>query len=231
MLRTLAFPLAAGLALGLALPAAAWANAVEDFPVNRKDAITIRVLNGRNGQPQGRLHLILIGGYDPQDLRDQFYREEVISDVHGQVRLSRQLENLPWLQVWVQKKKLCQAQPRTASFNVDLIRRDGLSTPNHCGLAAVEDSPGVFTVFVKGGRAPFKSNRGRVKHKRKQPDATVSDLASAPASTPLPTAPQPAPAAAPAASCACPPAKKTTKTAAVCNRVGNFVDGFAKAFR
>ncbi len=167
MIRTLAISLAAGLALGLALPAAAAGNAGESFPVNHEDSIAVHILNGRNGQPLGHLHLILIAGYNQQDMRDQFWREEVISDAHGQVRLSNQMENLPWLQVWVGKKKLCQAKPRTASFSVDLIRRDGLSAPNHCGMATVEDAPGVFAVFVKGSRSASK-------HKRGQPDGSAA---------------------------------------------------------
>lgn len=216
MNQTLAFPLAACLALGLALPTVTWATSGEIFAVNHRDAITVRILNGRNGKPLGHLHLILIGGYDEQDLRDQFYREEVISDAHGQVRLSRQLENLPWLQVWVQKEKLCQAKPRAASFSVDLIRSDGLSTPNHCGLATVEDSPGVFTVYVKG--------------KRPHPPTVVVTYTQD--STAV-TAPAAAPAAAPAPahaanSCSCTGGKKMTRTAAVCNRIGVILNGAAR---
>jgi hypothetical protein len=122
----------------------------ESFPVVQNEPITVRVLGGKDGQPLGRLHLVLIAGYDRSDMRKQFFREEVLTDAHGQARLSNQLANLPWLQVWVEKKLLCQENPRVASFSVELMRRDGLSAPNHCGTATVEDKPGVFTVFVKG---------------------------------------------------------------------------------
>ena len=101
------------------------------------------------------MHLVLLGGYDQSDLHDQLYRAEILTDAHGQARLPWQLAHLPWLQVWVANKPLCQAKPRGESFSVDLIRRDGLSAPNLCGTATVEDAPGVFTVFVKGkGVAP-----------------------------------------------------------------------------
>jgi hypothetical protein len=63
------------------------------------------------------------------------------------------LANLPWLQVWVGKKSLCQTHPRNTSYSVELIRHDGLSAPNHCGTATVENKPGVFTVFVKNKAA------------------------------------------------------------------------------
>ncbi len=150
MIRPLSLPLAAG----LALVTAAASGAGESFPVVHNEPVTIRILGGKDGRPLGRLHLILIAGYDQRDLREQLYSEEVLTDAEGQARLPKQLANLPWLQVWVSKKPLCQAHPRKAGFSVELIRRDGLSAPNRCGTAAVEDAPGVFTVFVKGKGAP-----------------------------------------------------------------------------
>ena len=130
-------------------------GAAESFPVVHNEPITVRILGGKDGQPLAHLHLILLAGYEQRDLRDQLYRAEVLTDAHGQTRLPRQLSNLPWLQVWAAKKPLCQAKPRGNSFSVELIRRDGLSAPNRCGTATVEDAPGIFTVFVKGkGMAP-----------------------------------------------------------------------------
>jgi len=146
MVRSLAVSLAAG----IALVAASASGTGEGFPVIHNDPITVRIVGGKDGQPLGRLHLVLIGGYDRSDMREQLFRQEALSDAHGQARLSNQLANLPWLQVWVEKKTLCQRNPRIASFSVELMRRDGLSTPNRCGTAAVEERPGVFTVFVKG---------------------------------------------------------------------------------
>jgi hypothetical protein len=148
-------PLALSFAAGIALLTATLSGVAESFPVVHNEPITVRILGGKNGQPLARLHLVLIAGYDQRDMRDQLYRAEVLTDAHGQVRLPGQLASLPWLQVWVTKKSLCQTKPRRASFSVDLIRRDGLSTPNRCGTATVVDAPGVFTVFVRGkGVAP-----------------------------------------------------------------------------
>jgi hypothetical protein len=124
--------------------------AAESFPVVHNEPITVRILGGKDGKVLVHMHLVLIGGYDQRDLHDQLYRAEMLTDARGQVRLTGQLASLPWLQVWVGKKSLCQTKPRGASFSVELIRRDGLSAPNRCGTATVEDTPGVFTVFVKG---------------------------------------------------------------------------------
>jgi hypothetical protein len=146
-------PRSLSLAAGLALSTAAFCRANETFPVVHNQPITVRILSGKNGLPLSSLHLALLGGYDQSDLHDQLYREEVLTDALGNVRLPKQLANLPWLQVWVRKMPLCQSAPRKASFSVELIRRDGLSTPNLCGPVSAQDAPGVFTVFVKN-KAP-----------------------------------------------------------------------------
>jgi len=149
-------PLALSLAAGIALLIATLNGVAEKFPVVHNEPITVRILGGKDGQPLAHLHLVLIAGYDRSDLHDQLYRAELLTDAQGQAHLPKLLANLPWLQVWVTKKPLCQAKPREESFSVDLIRRDGLSAPNRCGTATVEDAPGVFTVFVKskGKKAP-----------------------------------------------------------------------------
>lgn len=109
-------PLALSLAAGLALAAAPCRGADEIFPAMHSEPITVRILNGKNGQPLAHLHLILIGGYDQRDLHGQLFREEALTDAQGQARLSGQLANLPWLQVWVNKKPLSRpTRPGPAS--------------------------------------------------------------------------------------------------------------------
>jgi hypothetical protein len=169
----------------MALLTATLCGADESFPVIHYEPIMIRVLGGKDGQPIANSHLLLLGGYDQNDLHEQLYRQEAHTDGFGRVRLSKQLTNLPWLQVWVNKKPLCQASPRTDSYSVELIRRDGVSAPNRCGPATVEDAPGVLTVYVKS-----KSKYAPV----------ISSRAGVPAVTLAPVAPPKAtPAAEPAA--------------------------------
>ncbi len=213
MIRPLSFSLAAG----TALLAASLSSVAESFPVVHNEPITVRILGGKNGLPFAHLHLVMLGGYDRSDLHDQFYRAEALTDARGQARLPKQLANLPWLQVWVTKKPLCQAKPRRDSFSVALIRRDGLSTPNRCGTATVEDAPGVFTVFVKG---KGKSTLGKslLKHAKAQPQASSAPVITQPAveaqapkpvqaqiTPPAMAAPAPKPAEAPASPAATPP--------------------------
>lgn len=138
------------IAAGLALLAAPFSGADAPYSVTHNGPITVRILNGEDGQPFAHVHLLLLGGYDQRQIDDKLWREEAITDAHGEARLSKQFANLPWLQVWVGKKRLCQAKPRAASFSVELMLRDGVSAPNRCGTFTVEETPGIFTVFVKG---------------------------------------------------------------------------------
>jgi len=182
-------PLALSLAAGMALLTATLNGTAESFPVVHNEPITVRILGGKDGQPFAHMHLILLGGYDHSDLHDQLYRAEVLTDARGQARLPWQLANLPWLQVWVAKKPLCQAKPRGDSFSVELIRRDGLSAPNRCGTATVEDAPGVFTVFVKGGE-----KKGLAKTLLAKVTGHTSGTGEAPAAHPAAEAPARKPA-------------------------------------
>ncbi len=181
-------------------------GAVESFPVVHNEPVTVRILGGKDGRPLGRLHLILIAGYDQRDLSEQLYHAEVLTDADGRARLPKQFANLPWLQVWVGKKPLCQAHPRKAGFSVELIRRDGLSAPNRCGKATVEDAPGVFTVFVKDKGAP-------------------------PAAVPAPAiAPGPAQAKT-SAPCCCADSKKPRRAGSACRRLVILLPGLALSLR
>jgi hypothetical protein len=172
-------------------------TAVEPFPVDHHEIITVRVLSGKTGWPVAYAHVLLLGGYDLQDLRERIYAEEEESNDVGQLHLSQQMANLPFLQVWVTKLALCQGSPRRAAFSVERMRRDGLSAPNECGLVAVEDAPGVFTVFVKTGKKPKKLKRKEVEAAEALVRPTVQAPAVVSAVVP-PVVPPPPPAAAPA---------------------------------
>ena len=124
------------------------AAADETFPVDHHDQITIHILDGRNGKPIPRVQLTLVGGYDKEDFKRQSWHEQTLTDTQGWAHLSNELANLPFLQVFVLKYPTCQSKPRAALYSVDEIRRDGLSTPNLCGVSVVSNTHGIFTVFV-----------------------------------------------------------------------------------
>lgn len=152
--------LAMSIGMVLALPWSALCQADEIFPVVHNDTITVRVLNGKYGVPITHAHLTLAGGYDARDIGLGLWQEELLTDKTGEVRLPNGLANLPFLRVLVTDHKLCQAHPKAGMFSVDRMRRDGLSAPNRCGTFAVEDAPGVFTVFVNGDNGTSPVIRG-----------------------------------------------------------------------
>lgn len=125
-------------------------SANEVFPVIHNQPITVRILDGKDGNPQARAHVVLVAGYDRRDLRLGLWVEEKITDAEGTVQLSDAHRNLPFLRVEVLKHRPCQPDSAESAWSVERIRRNGLSAANRCGTIMVADAPGVFTVFVKG---------------------------------------------------------------------------------
>jgi hypothetical protein len=124
-------------------------QADEVFPVVHNEPITVRVLGGRDGRPQPHLHVVLTGGYGRRDLALAQWREEAITDQSGAIQLSKGLRNLPLLRVEVLHGHACAAEP-AGGLSVELIRRDGMSGANHCGIKSVLNEAGVLTLYVKG---------------------------------------------------------------------------------
>ena len=122
-------------------------------PASHPEPITIQILEGKGGAPLAHVHLLLVAGYDDRDLRLGLWREEAITDAKGRVSLPHALKDFSFVEVWVAKRKLCEAHGRSLAINLDRVRNEGMSTPNQCGTTVVEDAPGVLTVFVKA-RAP-----------------------------------------------------------------------------
>jgi hypothetical protein len=131
------------------LHAAQVRGADEVFPVVHSESIAVRILDGSDGHPIAHAHVSLLAGYNRRDLHLAMWHDDVSTDDHGIARLSDAMANLPFLQISVARRHTCEAHSGSATVSVDLIRRDGLCMPNRCGLATVQDVPGVFTVFVK----------------------------------------------------------------------------------
>ncbi len=184
-------------AAAILLLAATACAAHEVFPVVHNEPVTVRVLDGMNGQPQPYAHVVLVAGYDRRDLGLGLFREEAITDGAGAVHLSNQLRNLPLVRVEVLKRHACQPDAGDAAFSVELIRRDGLSGANRCGTATVEDAPGVLTFFVKSkkGTPPADGSNAPLTVAAVSMPDPGSTPAAHPDSAPVPL---PAPVSAPA---------------------------------
>jgi hypothetical protein len=165
-------------------------GANEVFPSVNNDSITIRILSGVDGHPIAHAHLSLLAGYNQRDLHLEMWHDDVTTDDQGKVRLPDALANLPFLQLSVAKLSMCVSSSNT--FSVDLIRRDGLSTPNRCGNATFADAPGTFTVFVKT-KIPKVKPPKPVKPCKVHKPAAKPTPAAAPPPVPPPAPATPAP--------------------------------------
>jgi len=141
----------------MAILAAAVCSADEVFPVVHKEPIAVRILEGKTGTPQARVHVVLVAGYDRRDLDRGVWREEAVTDEAGKVQLSEGLKNLPLLRVEVLKRGACAPDAGDAAISVERIRRDGLSAANRCGTFVATDAPGILAVFVKGKKLSAKA--------------------------------------------------------------------------
>jgi hypothetical protein len=126
----------------------------EVFPVMHSEPVVVRVLDGKGGGPQAGRRVKLTGGYDRRDLDMAQWQQEALTDSEGNVRLSNELRNLPFLRVEVEKSRACEPNAELAAVSVEHVRLNGLSGANHCGTAVAVDAPGVLNVFIKGKKGP-----------------------------------------------------------------------------
>jgi hypothetical protein len=120
------------------------------------EQIAVQVLNGKDGHPQAQTRVVLTAGYDRRDLKLAQWREEVLTDSAGMVRLSNALRNLPLLEVEVVNRHRCAPRAETVALS-GADSRKGMTGANRCGTAVVENAPGVFTVFVKAKKGASKA--------------------------------------------------------------------------
>jgi hypothetical protein len=137
-----------------ALPGVAQLVSIESFPVDHKEPITIRVLDGKDGQPIANLRLILLAGYTESDIAHRFWHEEAVTNAFGETRLPRPLVNFPFLQAVTVRAKLCQATAHGELYKIGRIRSEGWSAPDHCGFIHAADESGVLTLFARQGGKP-----------------------------------------------------------------------------
>jgi len=146
------------LALALLFPSR-HAAAQMFFPVVHPEPLTVRVVDAQDGHPQAYLHVALVAGYNRNDVERHLWREDLITDEHGEVRLPATLLNLPWLGILMPKASTCRSDPRAQAFSVERMRQEGMSAPNRCGALTVGARPGVLTVFAQD-RKEGRRNHG-----------------------------------------------------------------------
>ncbi len=114
-----------------------------------QNAITIHVLDGKNGKPVSGEHVIVAQGSSPEEVRLQKNHYDLHTNQQGIAILH--VDNMldSRIQVWVDFHVLCQKSPNFESFSVREIVQTGVSTANSCGSVAVESGPRKLFVFVR----------------------------------------------------------------------------------
>jgi len=140
--------------IGVGLALAAWALGIflascEPIPVDYREPVTLRLLDGKSGEPLAHLRLVLIAGYDRKDLKQRAWRNEVITDMAGEALLPQALANFPFLEVRPMKTRLCQGTARGEIYTIAEIRGEGFSAPNRCGWITAAETPRTLVVFVR----------------------------------------------------------------------------------
>jgi hypothetical protein len=125
----------------------------EVFPQVHKEPIAIRVVDGKQGLPQTGVQVVLIAGYERRDLDHGLVREELRTNSDGVVPLSTELRDLPLLQIQVLKRHACQPASGRTIFSIERIRDEGMNGVNRCGSVAVDEVPGLLTVFVRAKKS------------------------------------------------------------------------------
>jgi len=113
--------------------------------------IVLHVLNGKNGKPISREHLLIYLGTSADDVRLGKKLVNLETDDSGLATLSLGSNPESLIKVWVDHfKTLCQKDsPNKTNFSIQEILKTGLSTPNNCGKVKANPTPKHFFVFVR----------------------------------------------------------------------------------
>jgi hypothetical protein len=110
--------------LTLALPGS-MGKSEQSLPAIHPEAITIRILNGKDGAPLVHVHLLFVAGYDDRDLRLGFWSAEAMTDAKGRASLPGALKDFSLVEVRVANRRLCAAHGRSLDINLDNVRYGG----------------------------------------------------------------------------------------------------------
>jgi hypothetical protein len=113
--------------------------------------IVIHAVNGKNGQPIAKNHL-LVWAFDQMSDRmtrngqqlDLYTNENGIAVIpSGTIKLSH-------LQVWVDGHTQCNRDPNAVSLSVDEIRRKGINAENNCShKITVAPQPNTLVIYAR----------------------------------------------------------------------------------
>lgn len=104
-------------------------------------SITLEAVNGKNGKPMLHQRLLVSMGDSQEDVRFHKYSQDVTTDEHGYAVLQIPKTTIQWMQVFVDYRTPCQAEPNKQSFSLAKILESGEATPNDCSSLRKTSSP------------------------------------------------------------------------------------------
>jgi hypothetical protein len=123
--------------------------------------VTVRLVSGRSGKPIKRERLFIFFGSTAEEVRQKKTQLERYTDLEGNATLPFDRLKLAEIQVWTERKMICQKDPDHESFSVSSIMLSGAQALNDCGNAIVPTSPGMLIVYA---RSPTRrEQRARLK--------------------------------------------------------------------
>jgi hypothetical protein len=117
---------------------------------NVHNMIKIVAINGKTGKPMAKERLLVFLGNTEEDVRAKAHHFELETDSEGAATLPEDGSGYMRIQVWVDRRTLCQDSPNTRSFLLKEVRTDGITAPNNCGPRLSRDkTPNELIIFAR----------------------------------------------------------------------------------
>jgi hypothetical protein len=113
------------------------------------EGLTIRALNGKNGEPIKGEHLLVFVGENQRGLQSHAVSFDLKTDEHGVAILSLDGPQLSLIQVWVDFHTQCTTNPNVAEYSVTSIESNGIVAENNCGKTTSQARPKTLTIYAR----------------------------------------------------------------------------------
>jgi hypothetical protein len=142
-----------------ALVAALLCSTMMKAQTDKTLAITVQVLDGRNGKPLADQHVLVFTGLSADAVKTHAQHTGVTTGKDGVGTLTIYPGETQWLQVFTDGHVPCFPDPNKASFSVSEIMSKGLVTPNDCSAQVQQASPGHFVIYARPAHFMEKMNQ------------------------------------------------------------------------
>ena len=122
-----------GMAMAIWLSIFTTAGPILATPSEDSQTISVVVLEGKNGKPMPREHLLGLVGGTQEEVRPHGHKIDLETNLEAVALLPPGSSSYSRIQIWVDRRTLYQRTPNLASFSLDEVRRSGASTANTCG--------------------------------------------------------------------------------------------------